>query len=382
LYDYHSLGVRGLHSYLERAGHDVESVFFKSSAYTDGICTRRDVESLIARLKTLRPSYLGVGVRSPLFPLFKYISQRVHSEIANCKIVVGGAHPTADPASCLEYADYIVVGEGENALLGILNGDFDGGGIVNGEPVRDLDSLPFPYYGSHEHYLDQMPNPAKMTYNTTRGCFFGCNYCQESIGSKKRRRKSVGRVAEDLFKIKGLFPSAKIITFGDSVFAHDDAWLEEFGDELKGKGFTFWGNAHVSTISGDTLWLLRRAGFSNIRIGVQSGSDYIRREIFGRTDSLAKILEVAGDADRMGLRVDYDFIIENPYDTPETMKDTRDFIKKLPNSALINKFELRWWPGTPLTARALSDGVIDETDVAGSSIRVGQWSYVYQDGGM
>jgi radical SAM superfamily enzyme YgiQ (UPF0313 family) len=123
---------------------------------------------------------------------------------------------------------------------------------------------------------------------------------------------------------------------------------------------------------------MKRAGFTEIRLGVQSGSERIRKDIFNRRDALSDILRVAWDADGAGLITDCDFIIENPYDTAETMMETREFIRQLPPSATINKFELRYWPGTELTRRALADGVIGPEDISGSCVRLGGWSYAYK----
>lgn len=376
LYDYHSIGIRGLHSLIEKEGHDVESLFLYANAYFDSMYKPADIDSVIWWIKEHKPDLLGVGIRSPMYPLFKEISKRVRKEIPSCKIVVGGPHPSAVPHECLNHTDYVVVGEGESAMIDILNGANEG--IIYGKPQEDLDSIPFPYYGDNTQIHGKIYKMHKVSYNTTRGCFFKCSYCQESLNAGKRRRKSVGRVIEDIYKYSEIIPEARIFTFSDSIFAHDEEWLEEFGDEFIGSKFNFWGNGYAPLIKEDTFRLLRRAGFNSIRIGVQSGSPYIREEIFNRRDDLDTVLRVANDAHRWGMSVHYDFIMENPYETADTLKDTRDFIKKLPPSAVINKFELRWWPGTPLTEMALKDGHITEDDIEGNFFRAGAWSHVYQ----
>ncbi len=376
LYDYHSMGIRGLHSWLESHKVDVESLFFYSSAYLDGVYKKSDVGAAIEWLVSQDPEYIGFGVRSPMLPLFKEFVAGIRKELPKCRVIIGGAHPTAVPEECTELADYVVPGEGENALLDILNGAPEG--IVRGKPIEDLDSLPFVYYGERAHLHGGVYKINKLSYNSTRGCFFNCSYCQESLSDAPRRRMSVDKVSEDIWRLHELFPDVKVFTFSDSIFAHDSSWLKEFGDEFIGSRLLFWGNGFAPMLTGDMLQLLNRAGFNFMRIGVQSGSEYIRREIFNRKDSLDDVLKVAKLCDDRRFPMHYDFIIDNPYDTPETMKDTRDFISKLPPTAAINKFELRWWPGTPLTTRALDDGYITKEDVAGACFRVGPWSYVYQ----
>jgi len=126
--------------------------------------------------------------------------------------------------------------------------------------------------------------------------------------------------------------------------------------------------------------MLKEVGMSNLRLGVQSGSDHIRTKFFNRKDSLDDILNVAWllfENKVVGL---YDFIVNNPYDNFYTTKETRDFIDKLPPLSGINCFELRWFPKTPLTERALGDGTIEQKDVEGQYNRFGGWNYCYMKG--
>lgn len=376
LYDYHSIGVRGLHSFLEAKGYEVESMYFKFSSYVDGLYTRDEVENAVKWLESRNPDFIGFGIRSPLFPLFEELSCLIRKRMPKCMLIVGGAHAVADPLGCLRLADYVVTGDGETGLLEVLNSGPHR--IIHGQPVSDLDSLPFPYYGLNGHFYGRMRKSTKLSYNTSRGCFFKCSYCQESLSKAPRRRKSVGKVVEDIRKFSEIYPDVKLFTFGDSIFTNDDDWLKSFGDAFIGSPFEFWCSGYADMMDCDTLALLQRAGFSSIRIGVQSGSEEIRRLVFNRKDSLDKIHELAWEAHRIGMVVHYDFIVENPYDTPATMAATRNFIKRLPPSAAINKFELRYWPGTPLTNRALAEGHIQADDIADRSVRVGDWSYIYQ----
>ena len=82
IYDVYSFGIRGLHSILKSKGYDVASVFFKNSTYDDSYWHQYEFERLIATIKKLKPDLLCVGVRSPLFPLFKEISNRLRPDIS------------------------------------------------------------------------------------------------------------------------------------------------------------------------------------------------------------------------------------------------------------------------------------------------------------
>ena len=177
LYDFYSIGIRGLHSYLNEQGHDVKSMFFKESTYTDGDYWPQEIQSLTVQLKEMKPDFIGVSVRSPLFPMYMELYKAIREHLPECKIIIGGAHPTGDPVGCEPYADYVVVGDGEYQMAHILDGHPQGY-IVCPVPFTGLDSLPFQYYGGDTYALAKPEPPTKMSVYTTRGCFYSCTYCQ------------------------------------------------------------------------------------------------------------------------------------------------------------------------------------------------------------
>lgn len=378
LYDYYSKGVRGLHSFLADNGHDVRSFYFKMSTYTDGPYELEEVNKLIGTIQHLQPEYVGIAVRSPVFPLFVDICRNIRRIFPDIKIIAGGAHATCDPDGCREHADYVVVGDGEYALLDILGNDRSPG-VYCLHPFDDLDSLPFPQYGKNTYAIkNPKGEEVKTSVYTTRGCFFNCSFCQESVLRRKPVRKSVKYFKEEINYYKSLFPKTRVFTISDSNFVYDVDWLEEFAREFYGSGTIFWCAGNANLITEDMIKLVKKAGMNAIRIGVQSGSERIRKDIFNRKDTLDQIIKVSRMIERHRMTGHYDFINENPYETSETLSETREFIKKLPANSLTNKFEMRYWPGTPLTERALADGHITDSDIEGNFLRFGQWTYVYQ----
>jgi radical SAM superfamily enzyme YgiQ (UPF0313 family) len=125
--------------------------------------------------------------------------------------------------------------------------------------------------------------------------------------------------------------------------------------------------------------MLKEAGCEGIRMGVQSGSGSMRSK-FNRKETLDDILRAATLIYHNKIGSSYDFIINNPYDDGYSLKETRDFIGKLPPYVGINCFELRWFPSTPMTNMALRDGYILPRDVEGQYSRFGHWDYSYTKG--
>ncbi len=378
LYDHYSKGIRGLHSFLAGKGHDVSSLYFKTSTYEEGLYRPQEIGAVIDKARELQPDFIGIGVKSPLFPVFADICNHIRVSLPKVKIIAGGPHATASPETCAVYADYVVRGDGEYPMLDILDGCTEG--IMPWKRVTDLDSLPFQHYGENTFQFAAHPAPIKLSVYTTRGCFFSCSYCQESVLRQTPVRKSVKYFKEEIDYFRSLFPSVKLLTMSDSNFIYDMDWLEAFATEFSNTGLRIWCAGHAKTIMAnpEMLDILKAAGVTTVRIGVQSGSEQLRKDIYYRKDTLNEVLEVANLLHQKNMVGHYDFIIENPYDTPKTIADTRRFIRKLPLSALTNKFELRYWPGTGLTKRALKDGYIIPDDVEGNYLRFGDWTYMYQ----
>ena len=61
------------------------------------------------------------------------------------RVIIGGMHASAVPEEAIKYADQVVIGEAENIIVDVIEGNAKGK-IVNSSPVEDLDSIPFPDY--------------------------------------------------------------------------------------------------------------------------------------------------------------------------------------------------------------------------------------------
>jgi len=119
------------------------------------------------------------------------------------QIVFGGVHATFCPQEALAHADFVVRGEGEKAIVEIVEGRA-APGIISGAPVEDLDTLPLPDYdliydfsrlwevagGKDNYYLPLV---------TSRGCPHQCRYCSVTpLFGRRYRHRSAERVAADI----------------------------------------------------------------------------------------------------------------------------------------------------------------------------------------
>jgi O-antigen biosynthesis protein len=78
-------------------------------------------------------------------------------------IAVGGPHTSVAPDTIPAFVDFVVVGEGERAVMDLADGRMPGERIVRGSMVPDLDELPFPAWEDFIHLptLGPTGSPAK-----------------------------------------------------------------------------------------------------------------------------------------------------------------------------------------------------------------------------
>ena len=109
--------------------------------------------------------------------------------------IVGGPHASACPREVAEYADYVIVGEGEFTLPRLL-AQIECGGDKNIPGVATAD-----FFTPHDTCvrLDAYPafSRTKGYVEISRGCPFSCGYCQTPhLFGHCMRHRSIDAIAE------------------------------------------------------------------------------------------------------------------------------------------------------------------------------------------
>ena len=117
--------------------------------------------------------------------------------------IIGGAHPSLLPNDCLHYFDYVVVGEGEEVILNILNGNIPKG-IIRAPRVNNLDNIPYPAWDMvNEPFSDTLfpgerygKGEKAATLIGSRGCPFSCQFCGNIHKAPVRYRSADNIIGE------------------------------------------------------------------------------------------------------------------------------------------------------------------------------------------
>ena len=402
LYSSSSIGLRYLASTLRRAGFNVSMVFFKEKNIALDLMelpTEKEYDRLIDLIKDIDPDIIGMGVRSSFFKIASEITHRVQKKIWK-PVIWGGTHATVAPEQSIQVADMVCLGEGEHVLLDLAqklsqNQDISNiqnlwakaSGQIVKNPIRDLfqnvDSLPFPdYVNENKYFIENQEisygDPGLLAFNldimTSRGCPYHCSYCSNSLFHKLYkgkgrivRQRSVQNVLDEIRTHKKLFPKLKRIDFIDEVFSWDREWVEEFVEHYKKDiRLPFHCMQHPNTTDKGIMKMLKDAGLERVEIGIQTGSERVRRKVFKRPVSDENLIKTSQIMRDLRIVPFYDVIVDNPFETSEDKKQGLDLLLKMSRPFYMHMFSLIYFPNTMLTQKALEAKLITEDQVEGN----------------
>ncbi len=227
---------------------------------------------------------VGITVRTPMAPVAYQIADRFRAQ--GITVVLGGAHVSVLPEEGKTHADSVIIGEAEDTWSLLLH---------------DLETQQMADYyvcGPHEtnmlkgrvRHLPQRPNlkglPAPRTdlldrdryimdtFMTTRGCVFGCRFCnvQPLFGSHIRHRP-IPEVIKELIDARRLLLSVDDNVFGAPGDA--DYYLQLYGAMKDLRPARYWaGQGSLAVASypraDKLLETASRSGLSLLTAGIEA----------------------------------------------------------------------------------------------------------------
>ncbi len=327
---------------------------------------------------SFKPDFAGITFTTPLCTQAFKISKVINGIDQKIKIVAGGVHATLAPKEVLEQSkiDIVVIGEGDFTFADIVNesnlSDVPGIAFKKGEGievtrprqlVKELDKIPFPEmklvnlkdYWVPTTYTRRNP---VATIETSRGCPYGCTYCNKSLFGNTFRGKSPKRVVGEFLRLEKL--GFKEIHIADDGFTTDMKRAEEICKLLIKRKSRILINCtngiRADRVSLKLLKLMKKAGFYRVSFGVESGSDEVLDRI-KKGLKKADILRAFKICKKVGIETTGFFMLGLPGETKADVMETIKFAIKL--NPDIAKFSIVMpIPGTPLFDELESNGQI------------------------
>ncbi|MYL81773.1 radical SAM protein [Desulfovibrio aerotolerans] len=416
--DITAYGVRAIAAFLKANGVAVRLIFLPDplgDALTD--CPERYPAAVMEQTAALCADcdLVGVSLMTNYVDNAVQITRAVKAK-TGVPVLWGGVHPTIRPEECLELADLVCVGDGEEAILDVvraIEADGDLTTIANIQARRtdgtmarnavrpltqNLDALPAPDWSHEDHHIWDSQNPlagvvpltpaateailargtvslllGKIGYQTMtgRGCPHRCAYCVNDAikalyGAKGYLRwRGTDHVLAEIETVRRILPDIGYVWISDDAFfARPLADIVEFCRQWKTRiGLPFSCLGSPATISREKMDALLDAGLFYLQMGVQTGSPRIQklfnRQAMGNEVMLAAMRIINASKDRM-FPPSYDFILDTPYETTADRLESVRFIAQIPKPFRLQPFSLVLYPGTKLHAMAAADGFLTD----------------------
>lgn len=375
------LGVAYVAAATRDAGHDVKMLSLRSGA-SDYL------EILANEVNRFRPQVIGVSMRNVDDQTMKdtaFLLEPVKAVVKTCRdisdatIVLGGAGYSIFPTSSLAFtgADMGIRGEGEQAFVMLLER------LAEGIQPVDVPGLYLPEKGlqkrphfprSLDDYTMPLPNihleipaaspddPIWLPVQTRRGCPMDCSYCSTSaIEGRRLRKHSPEKVVENIKQY--VDAGIKHFFFVDNTFNFPASYAVELCDRIIAAKLDIQSRCIVypSKVDAGLARKMAKAGFREISLGFESGSDVILRS-FNKRFSIEEVRSISELFKKEGVYQMGFLLLGGPGETRETVLESLKFVDELSLDFMKLSVGIRIYPNTPLADRAIQEGKIASND--------------------
>ncbi|MBI3596511.1 MAG: B12-binding domain-containing radical SAM protein [Nitrospirae bacterium] len=325
-----ALGLGYIGAYLQARVRDVEIGFYQGCFDDDETIITGCQDSDIA----------AFSCTTPTFPYAVKIARALKQLNPGIHTVVGNYHPSAVPQDCLVNGiDQVVVGEGEAAMLDIVNGRRER--IIQGRTM-EFTELPWPnrelIRNERNIQVAYDDNKKRITsFQSHRACPFMCKYCLDGhfkvlYGNARKapmRYRPVGDLLDEMQEVARRY-RLDLMKFSDPTWNTDVDWVIEFCREKIRREFTvpFYPNMHATICTEEMINLMAEANCYEIAVGIESGSPKVLKQIAKGT-TVRSIRRCVAWAKKAGILVRGYFIIGMPDETEDDLRLTESFADEL-----------------------------------------------------
>ncbi|MCC7012687.1 MAG: B12-binding domain-containing radical SAM protein [Planctomycetes bacterium] len=321
-------------------------------------------------------------------------------------LVVGGIHPTMVPSEVMADGvwDHVGVGECENALAKLVErlergerpDDVENflswksgvrpdaadlapvdAALWRHNPVGefpDLRTLPMPDYELFDTQRITDQKHGWFGLLSSRGCPYRCTYClnhrivdryRDELGRSTTqigffRFRPPEKLIEEIQWVLSRYTGIGTFIFDDDLFTQNVEHAVATCDAYKAAGIRvpFVVNSHVKQLDPRVAEALASAGCRILKLGIESGSPRVRKEVLQRFMSNEDVFNTIEAAEMFGLHTSGFLMVGLPYETHAERWETVDLLAQ----SGIGRFRTSLFfpfPGTESYALALRGGYID-----------------------
>lgn len=374
-------GLAYISAVLVKEGHEVEIYSQDKFHYPE--------EHLTEYLNKNRFDVAGVSVIGGYYQYRKLlmISEAINKAKHKPFYIIGGHGPSPEPEFFLKKtnADVVVIGEGENTAVELINAiergkpitDIKGIAFLQDERVKinprrplieDIDNIPFPAYDLFpvDYYrLLRMPHSGAcdfvMPVLSSRGCPFTCTFCYRmDQGFRLRSNESIIdeiKLLKEKYRINYIaFSDELLMTSGDRTTSLCESILKS------GLGVKWECDGRLNYAKPEILEIMKRAGCVFINYGIEAIDDNVLRNIKKALtyEQIVKGIEATLAA---GISPGLNIIFGNIGDTKETLNKGIEFLLRYDDGAQMRTIRpVTPYPGSELYNYAIKKGLLKDAE--------------------
>ncbi|MBI5416490.1 radical SAM protein [Candidatus Poribacteria bacterium] len=387
-----NLGIEYLSSMLECHGHTTDLVFdpalfddkrYFHSPFLAQIFNQEN--RIIDKIISKKPNLIAFSTITDNYRWACRLAEILKKRLVKTPIVFGGAHPTLVPERVIknDYVDFLILGEGEYALLELVDSIEQGKdwdkihnvwgkkiNIIISNPLRplvnNLDELPLPNKDLFQKYI---PNQDEYIIISGRGCPYSCTFCCNHVWQKiykdngqYLRKRSVEHVIDELKKGKIKY-NFSTVYFADEVFTWNREWIIEFAEKYKKEiNVPYKCVCHPMQMEDKILFLLKASGCYAIQIGVESTDAETKKSILKRFEDNESVKNAVAKSREYGITIIVDHIFGLPGEKESDLENAAIFYSEIRPHRVTN-YTLSYFPKTAIIDTSLKMGILDENRI-------------------
>lgn len=350
--------------------------------FRDSIALSESYESFFKYLDTLKNKieFYLIESATPSWDHDYKLIKEIKNKYPNLKIIVAGPISTSDQQWDHEIIYAVLKGEYEKNVMKVINGNQ---GVLEHDllTLEEMNNAPFPYYDEYiyDKYFDGNPIPMNQLSPqahilTSRGCPFKCIFCvwpatmtgNDPDGENKRSvrqykpeyiKNFLDRLTSD-YKFEAIY-------FDDDTFNIGNKHTVEISKIAGGYNIPWFAMCRADTCKRETWKIMKDNGCKGVKIGIESGSQFVVDNIVNKHLDLNYTREVVNFIRNLGMSVHGTFTYGLPGETKDQMLETKNFINNTNFSTVqesgtaeiegtplhsLNKKELKNYPGANINS--------------------------------
>ncbi len=342
-----------------------------------------------------RPHLIGFSVVESTY----YLAEKLLNSIADirkeCKIIFGGVFAIFEYKRIIAHplVDMVCYGEGEKTITEVCKT------ILRKESLRNVDNLilkengnifynkksslmnlnelPYLNFSLFEKERFYKPVGGKVLrmvpVEFARGCPYRCTYCASPALAetfkeygKWYRQKDVKRAIDEIEFYLRRYNVEYFYFISESFLNMAEKEFNRFIDYYKSIKVPFWFNTRIETISADRLKKLENVNCNRISIGLESGSEDLRRRLLKRNyvnDYFVEKFKIFND---YNISVSVNNIIGFPDEKREQIFETISLNRRI-KAESFGAYIFQPYHGTSLRDYCVKKGYISEDYLSGDA---------------